>query len=131
MHRDQLRARNAFGFVTALTRRAGDNGRDAFLGLARQLPVMLQVNGLLATWAHLLAKRGSEFREVASALTAHLQSLGLADPGTPDQVFSAWLQDPSAMNLRRRTSEAQVYSVWIKRAAEALCDGTPETGAAP
>lgn len=128
MHRDQVRARNAFGFVSALAQRTGAEEKDAFLGLARKLPVMLQTNGLLATWGHLLAKHGSEFREAAQALTAHLQSLALANTGTPAQLFETWIEGLAAAGLRRRTAEAIEYAVWLKRAAEALCDVTAPRG---
>jgi CRISPR/Cas system CMR-associated protein Cmr5 small subunit len=132
MHLDQIRARRAFESVR------GDAGlpRDDFLTLARKLPVMLQTNGLLATWAHLLAKNEPEHRAALKILTKHFQDLGLPLAGErPDAVFERWVgsaQGLSSRELRRWTAEAIEFSVWLKRAAEALCDVKPAApGAAP
>ena len=135
MNRDQLRARNSFRFVTSLVQRSqgqekGAELLDAFLGLSRKLPVMLQTNGLLATWGHLLAKarKGVEFEETAQSLTAHLQSLGLTGDGTPAALFHHWIDAQTGLSsskLRQLTAEAVEYAVWLKRAAEALCDAAP------
>ena len=127
MHRDQVRARNAFRSVQGVTRK-----KDELLALARKLPVMLQTNGLLATWAHLLAKskQGSEHEQALAALAGHLRSLGLAGDGTSQELFDSWVHAErglSSRDLRRRTAEAIEFAVWLKRAAEALCD----TGGAP
>jgi CRISPR/Cas system CMR-associated protein Cmr5 small subunit len=129
MHRDQVRARNAFRFVQGPLQDAG-----AFLTMARKLPVMLQTNGLLATWAHLLAKNNSEHQEALAALTSHLQSLGLAGQLTPSGLFDDWIDADrglSSAELRRRTAEAMEFSVWVKRAAEALCDMGTAAPASP
>jgi hypothetical protein len=88
---------------------------------------MLQTNGLLATWGHLLAKKDTEF-ETARALTSHLQSLGLTGAGTPSALFHHWIDAQTGLSspgLRRLTAEAIEYAVWLKRAAEALCDAAP------
>lgn len=132
MHRDQVRARNAFQFVQGPIQ-----DPDDLLALARKLPVMLQTNGLLATWAHLLAKNGSEYEQALTALTSHLRSLGLAGEVTPEALFGLWVdarRGLSSLELRRRTAEAIEFSVWLKRAAEALCDtgsGGAATGSTP
>jgi CRISPR/Cas system CMR-associated protein Cmr5 small subunit len=128
MHRDQVRARNAFQFVQGPIQKPAD-----LLALARKLPVMLQTNGLLATWAHLLAKKGSEYEQALTVLTRHLQSLGLAGDTAPEALFNGWVDARnglSSVELRRRTAEGIEFSVWLKRAAEAVCD-TGSGGAAP
>ncbi len=127
MQRDQVRARNAFRSVQGVTRK-----KDELLALARKLPVMFQTNGLLATWAHLLAKskEGSEHTQVLAALAGHFRSQGLAGEGDPSALFNSWVDENgglSSHDLRRRTAEAIEFAVWLKRAAEALCD----TGGAP
>jgi CRISPR/Cas system CMR-associated protein Cmr5 small subunit len=121
---DQLRARHAFAFVQGI----GDTEmRSKFLQIARKLPTLLQTNGLLATWAHLLAKEKAE-AQAAAALLGHFRGVGLPVPaeGTPLAVLTGtWLAAGaglSSRDLRRLTHEAIIYSAWLKRAAEALCD---------
>lgn len=120
MNLEQVRAHNAFSFAQRI-------GGDAdFLRLARKLPVMLHTNGLLATWAHLLASKRTK---IAEALLEHFQQEGvpvLHPRGNgPLEVFTQeWTGDDglSGLELRRLTAEAVLYAVWLKRAAEALCD---------
>lgn len=135
MNLDQVRAGNAFGFVASYQGKPGD-----FLGLARTLPVMLQTNGLLATWAHLLAKgaRSEEYRDMARALLAHFRHQGLrlaVAAGDEWEVFlQEWARPATGSNgtrMRRLTAEAIAYSVWLKRAAEALCAAEEGGDAAP
>jgi CRISPR/Cas system CMR-associated protein Cmr5 small subunit len=143
MNLEQVRAQGAFAFVQTFgLEHAGERG--AFLGLAQSLPAMLQTNGLLAAWAHLLAKgaKKAEHREIARALLEHLRPLGLAPAaGDAAGALTAWWTAPasggSGRALRRATAEAIAYSVWLKRAAEALLDtgdsggGAQGAGAAP
>ena len=131
MNRDQVRARNAFGFVPArLTSSPAD-----FLQLVRKLPVMLQTNGLLATWAYLLAKEKKDRQDIAKALLEHLRDSGVAPASASRDARAVFLNDwtgPQARlgtgELRRLTAEAIIYAGWLKRAAEAVCDTGP-TGA--
>lgn len=128
MNLDQIRASHAFSSVQKIPK--GKQGE--FLQLARKLPVMLQTNGLLATWAHLLAKRKesarNEFDEAAAILLQHFRHPGvnLAGDAKRDSekiFFEVWtLEGEGGLPLRRRTAEALQFSVWLKRAAEALCD---------
>lgn len=125
---DQLRARHAFA-------RAGEipePGKPKFLGVARKLPAMLQINGLLAAWAFLLAKDEDPHHQTLAAVRDHLTAdeLGLR-PLLPslEAVFAAdggnGADGPSPLTgpeLRRLTAETLVYAGWLKRAAEALCD---------
>ncbi len=130
MNADQERGRRAFAFVQGYP---GDHAD--LLGLARALPVMLRTNGLLATWAHLLKKEKPEHAAAAGALLAHLRALSLVPPeGSAVKVFlDCWTAPAggaSGLQLRRLTAEAVAFSVWLKRAAEALLDdGTPPASA--
>lgn len=138
MNLEQARGHAAFSFVQSIAadRRAG------FLGVAQKLPVMLQTNGLLATWAHLVAKGGpapaagpavslNENALAARALLDHLRPLApanlfAADGGAIEALHALWKEQPSGasgLTLRRLTAEAIRYSVWLKRAAEALLSG--------
>ena len=66
---EQIRAQHAYAKAAEISI-SGD--KDSFLSLARSLPAMLQGNGLLATWAFLLAKDSSEHKKVRQALFQHL-----------------------------------------------------------
>jgi CRISPR/Cas system CMR-associated protein Cmr5 small subunit len=134
MNVEQVRAQLAFTFVQTLARQDAGT-RSAFLNLARSLPVMLQTNGLLAAWAHLLAKgaKKPEYREMARALLEHLRGRRLAPAtGTARDALTGWWAQPASgatgRALRQTTAEAIAYSVWLKRAAEALLE-TGDSGA--
>jgi CRISPR/Cas system CMR-associated protein Cmr5 small subunit len=120
MNLDQIRAQHAYQAA------AGEN--TDFLNLARSLPQMLQTNGLLATWAFLLARNESPHRSVLKALVIHLQGEGLLAVELTDPkeiLLSAWLgreRPLGTSDLQRLTSETVAFAGWIKRAAEALCD---------
>jgi CRISPR/Cas system CMR-associated protein Cmr5 small subunit len=124
---DQVRARNAFGFV--LEGVQADSLGD-FLQLARKLPAMLQTNGFLATWAHLLAKNEVEHKEMAKAFLRHFRDaeINLVADRERDaklmfiQVWTVPGHGVGAAGLQKLTAEAVVFAVWLKRAAEALCD---------
>jgi CRISPR/Cas system CMR-associated protein Cmr5 small subunit len=131
MDLDQLRAHHAFTYVQGLQ---GD--RSDFLTLARKLPFMLHTNGLLATWAHLLAKKKArENGFVLQALSTHLRAvaarlrLDVPSAGDAHAIFDRWVSSQGGLTgfaLRKNTAEALALSLWLKRAAEALCD-TGET----
>jgi CRISPR/Cas system CMR-associated protein Cmr5 small subunit len=132
MDLDQLRAHGAFAYVQGL-----DPDRSDFLALARKLPFMLHTNGLLATWAHLLAKKKARenvlvLKILADHLRAAAPRLGLdvAPTGNAEKILNVWIdvQDGlTGLALRKNTAEVLAFSVWLKRAAEALCDtGTRE-----
>jgi CRISPR type III-B/RAMP module-associated protein Cmr5 len=138
MNLEQARGHTAFSFVRSISAQR----RAAFLPVAQKLPAMLQTNGLLATWAHLVAKGGpapasapAESLDAnalaARALLDHLRShapanLFAAANGTAEALDALWGREPSGasgLTLRRLTAEAIRYSVWLKRAAEALLGG--------
>ena len=137
MDLDQLRAHHAFTYVQDLREHRAD-----FLALARKLPFMLHTNGLLATWAHLLAKKKDpENALVLQALATHLRALALRlgldvlAEGAARKIFDRWVDAQHGLTgfaLRKNTAEALAFSVWLKRAAEALCDtGEPEHSPPP
>jgi CRISPR-associated protein, Cmr5 family len=112
---DQRRAASAYAYAAM----AGDLDR------AQKLPMMLQINGLLATWAFLLGKGETALLD---ALISYLRTLReLAVPkGDAETVFLHWVGGAAGGSngidgplLRALTGEALVWSVWLKRAAEA------------
>jgi len=135
---EQLRARHAFARIGPVAQREGL--RADVLALARRLPEMLQTNGLLASWAFLLAKRDREpaRKELEEAIREHLVdgAVGLSgDAGKLDGIFDVEgggddRPTLSGHELRRLSAEAVVYAGWLKRAAEALC-ATAEEDAQP
>lgn len=122
MNLEQIRAQHAYEVAA---------GKDAdFLNLARSLPQMLQTNGLLGTWAFLLARAGKERSHAAvlMALADHLRSEGIALIGEravdPKSVLlKEWTQPEAGSDLLQDVAaEALAYAGWLKRAAEALSD---------
>jgi CRISPR/Cas system CMR-associated protein Cmr5 small subunit len=130
MQRDQVRARHVFSFVRGPLQSSAE-----FLALARKLPIMLQTNGLLATWAHLLAKGKPEHKAALKALADHLRDLDPSmgtDSPDPANLFNTWIDAQRGLTgaaLRAKTAEAVQIAVWLKRAAEALCDSAAQAGA--
>lgn len=113
---DQQRAASAYAYAAA---------PNADLDWAQKLPAMLQINGLLATWAFLLAKSETPLLD---ALLGYLRTLPeLAVPrGDAQSVFLHWVGGATGASggiggslLRALTAEALAWSVWLKRAAEA------------
>jgi CRISPR/Cas system CMR-associated protein Cmr5 small subunit len=119
---DQRRAAAAYAYAAMA----------ADLDRARKLPAMLQINGLLATWAFFLS---NDETAILDALLGHLRSLPeLAVPaGGAEAVFLHWVGGPAGADggiegslLRALTAEALAWSVWLKRAAEARAEnGAP------
>jgi CRISPR/Cas system CMR-associated protein Cmr5 small subunit len=138
MNLEQIRAGRAFKVAEAAAQ--GNHGDD-FLALGRELPTMLQRNGLLATWSFLLSKRKSGEGEKApalalNALLSHLSAseIGLVAPPARDALAlfrDQWTSRDSSLSgleLRRLTAEALLFAGWLKRAAETLC-GSGKEGA--
>lgn len=117
---DQDRAAAAYQAIAKVDTKAGD--------MAVKLPVMLQINGLLATWASLLAKEAKKESTPLDALLGHLRSLPeLQVPAhkSAHEIFLFWVGgEPnnragvSGTRLRALTAEALAFAVWLKRAAE-------------
>jgi CRISPR type III-B/RAMP module-associated protein Cmr5 len=121
MNLEQIRARNAFAAAACK--------EPEFLNLARSLPQMLQTNGLLGTWAFLLAKAGREpsHAAVLNALATHLRSEGIELIGeravAKSLLLTEWTRpDASTDLLQDVAAETLAYAGWLKRAAEALSD---------
>jgi CRISPR/Cas system CMR-associated protein Cmr5 small subunit len=119
---DQRRAASAYTYAATA----------ADLDRAQKLPAMLQINGLLATWAFFLSNSETPLLD---ALLGYLRSLpDLAVPeGSAEAVFLHWVGGPAGASggiggslLRALTAEALAWSVWLKRAAEARpANGVP------
>ncbi len=114
--REQIRARRAYAAL---------DEHHTLAEWAESLPTMLQTNGLLATWAHLLSKREASASLLIQVLADHLwhwENRHGAQP-TPRAVFVGWVSDDQAQltgtRLRRLTDEALAFAVWLKRAGKA------------
>lgn len=113
---DQRRAASAYAYAAT---------PDVDLDRAQKLPAMFQINGLLATWAFLLAKGETPLLDSLLAYLRTLPELGVP-AGAADAVFRHWVGGATGANagidgslLRALTAEALAWSVWLKRAAEA------------
>ena len=113
---NKIRARESFTFV-----KNNPNESD----LMKKLPVMFQVNGLLAGFAFLL--KGESHKKVATHLLEYLVGVHMLeniDASDPGNVFADWVGDGGleTIELFELTEEIIKYSTWLKRAAEALTE---------
>ena len=128
---EQIRAHRAFEKATAV---AEQNYHEEFLSLAQNLPAMFQNNGLLATWAFLLSKKGEGAKgaaqqEILETLLTHFRDsqfdLGVANSDVVRVFVEEWTVGATSLDgikLMKLTAEAVAFSGWLKRAAESLCD---------
>lgn len=128
---DQRRAAAAYAAI--------DAAHGDAVELARKLPSMLQINGLLASWAFLLGKERKGQATPLPFVLRHLQSLDLEVPAGADATatFLHWVGGGrgaqggiSPRELRRLTAEALAFAGWLKRAAEARSEEAANQGAA-
>lgn len=120
---DQQRAAFAWGKVSTL-----GSGLGEYLSLVRQLPAMIQINGLGQALAFLMVQTGAK-----QQLYQHLQ-LWLCT-AAPHPVYlpqagqgiglMQGLMKGDSLTLRQATAEAQALALWLKRFAEALSDDAP------
>ncbi len=118
-NREQTRAQYAYAAAENID---GD--------IAKKLPMLLRTNGLLATWAFLMAKgkKDGKYSEIAQELNNYLDSqMRELCEGTPEDSFKRWIGNQNNQNqrplngtqLRDLTEEAIEYAGWLKRAVEA------------
>ena len=127
---DQQRAAFAWDKVSALS---GSKVYRDYRSLARQLPAMVQTNGLAQTLAFLLTAG-----EAKKSLYQHLQQwlCGTAPypvyPTNADKEINLMrrLTNGDSLTLRHATLEVQALALWLKRFAEALDTEATETTAA-
>lgn len=127
---DQQRAAFAWKKVSVLGAGLGD-----YLSLVRQLPAMVQTNGLGQTLAFLLIQNGAKYR-----LYEHLQDwlcveapypVYLAPEPAPGQTQEQDLRlirkltTGDSLKLRHATLEVQALALWLKRFSEALDGDKP------
>lgn len=123
---DQRRAASAYAYAAS---------PNAEMEWAQKLPAMLQINGLLATWAFLLGKKQNR---LLASLLQHLHSLVpelQTQEESAEEAFRRWVGAPGSKSkglrgeeLRGLTAEALAWSVWLKRAAEAQAETPPGGG---
>ncbi|RMG32553.1 MAG: type III-B CRISPR module-associated protein Cmr5 [Methanobacteriota archaeon] len=123
---NQIRAQIAFDEIAQLS---ASQHKD-FKSLASNLPAMVQQNGLIATWAFLLAKNKDQHQSILNLLMAHYRAnvsfLNIPDGLSARDFYLTQLIDENSQASKRLmelTAETIAFSGWIKRAAEALCTG--------
>ncbi len=130
MNQNLMQIRTAHAFEEA-AQHAND---EKFLALAQELPMMFQMNGFLATWAFLLAKKKEEHQKTLTALLRHFQEPRLNLPlphnhNDPHALFLRWIGERegveplSTVELQRLTEEAIEFAGWLKRAAKTYGGG--------
>ncbi len=123
---NQIRAQIAFDEIAQLETTAHKD----FKSLASNLPAMIQQNGLIATWAFLLAKNKDHHQSILSLLMAHYRKnvpfLDIPEGLSAKDFYHNHLINENGQacaRLMELTAETIAFSGWIKRAAEALCTG--------
>lgn len=114
---DQQRAAFAWDKVSAL------GGSKEYRSLVRQLPAMVQTNGLAQTLAFLLAPSGAK-KDLYQQLQQWLCTAA-PHPVYPTQAdeeihLMRRLTRGDSQTLRHATLEVQALALWLKRFAEAL-----------
>ncbi|MBN1271075.1 MAG: type III-B CRISPR module-associated protein Cmr5 [Candidatus Aminicenantes bacterium] len=123
----QIRAKNAFKYLKELSQKKDkekDKEKKMDVEILKKLPVMLQTNGLLATWAFLLGKEKKESDKnylLSKNIEEHLKSISLIrNEKESEKLLEYWTKNGmSFSDFSHLTDEAIQYAVWLKRAAEA------------
>lgn len=114
---EQKRAKSAWDQVESVD----ENSRSKYATLARKLPSMIQINGLGATLAFLLAKGKSKSDDGHTLIFRHLsdwlKSQEIVDRSSANVML--FIQHTDMDNYRRATAEAIEYGIWLRRFVEA------------
>ncbi len=126
---DQQRAAFAWEKVTALGGGLGD-----YLPLVRQLPAMVQTNGLGQALAFLIGETGAKqqlYLQLQQWLcTAAPHPVYPPEDGREVHLVRSLVTGDS-LTLRHATQEVQALAVWLKRFAEAKDGGASSTPTTP
>jgi CRISPR/Cas system CMR-associated protein Cmr5 small subunit len=94
----------------------GQEGGDALSGF----PMLIKTDGALAAFAFAVERKSNnEFKQrgaylIVGAIASHLQSLGIGDAQTADDLVDELARGDSAF-LRRATAEALAFLNYLKR----------------
>lgn len=128
---EQLRARNAFSFIKQMLEEPNlnDKVKDDIAGKVSNLATMFQKNGVLATFAFLLAKnKDGKLQSLLNSLMNNLKEskrTALATGPAANDIFqgeNSWINSDefNMTDLFIVTDEMIKYATWLKRALEAL-----------
>ncbi len=118
---EQDRAKQAWDAIKEMR---GTGAENDYGSRAKDLPSMLQVNGLGATMAFLRAKAGKKgtkdyrlhedrlYKQVSRRVTSYLEYDEQGD-------LIHLIQNEDTETYRRATAEAIAFSIWLKRYCEA------------
>ena len=114
--REQERAENAWGKIERVSANHKEYGSRV-----RDLPAMIQTNGLGQSLAFLKSKAKNNNRDYHAVLYSHLSTwLGEKIRGQQnDSDFLTWIITQNSDVYRRATTEALAYTMWLRRFAEA------------
>lgn len=117
---EQDRAKDAW---QAIEEMQGTGSENDYGTRAKNLPSMLQVNGLGATAAFLRAKAGrpntKDYKLHEDKLYQHLSSRIVAYLEYTAGDLTHLIQNADTETYRRATTEAIAFSIWLKRYCEA------------
>lgn len=108
---EQKRARQAWSDVDGVPENVGTK----YGTQARKLPALIRHNGLGQTLAFLSSKPNNQAMRMVSGHLSSWVMRQMAQQGSLLTAFTQWSSD----QLRRATSEALAYALWLRRFAEA------------
>lgn len=115
---EQERAQQAW---EAIEQVRGSGEENDYGTRARNLPSMIQVNGLGATLAFLRAKAGADVNDADYRLYEHLSQRIVTYLESDHTDVMDFIRDPDtdADTYRRATAEAIAFGIWLRRYVEA------------
>lgn len=121
---EQKRARSAWDDIEDVK----VEQQDKYGTLARKLPAMIQMNGLGATLAFLLAKGKRKANDGHTLIFNHLSKWVLSKTAVSRKYNDLidFVHDCDMDEYRRATAEAIGYGIWLKRYVEAKDWGSAE-----
>lgn len=124
---EQLRAALAYRFIADLKAERielDSNTCKKFGELLPNLPTMVRLNGLLATWQFLNAGEVGNVLEVLINRVNEAQLTARFPADDSDSCYRKWLNgEPSVVEFMRISAEFEAVAIWLKRAIEAYDRG--------
>lgn len=117
---EQRRAKSAWEHTERAKNHLSDKEQSEYKTRAKNLPAMIQINGLGSTMAFLCSKPKKKayrqvYDDVSAWVTAHEQLSFTGD-------LLSLIRDEDMSTYRRATTEAIEYAIWLKRYVESWKD---------
>jgi CRISPR-associated protein Cmr5 len=113
---EQRRAASAWKDINTVN----DSERSVYKTRAKNLPAMIQINGLGSTMAFLLSKpKKTAYKRIYKHISKWITAFNQLD--YQDDLMSL-IRNEDMQTYRRATTEAIEYAIWLKRYVESWGD---------